>query len=148
MAGDDYGVGNQRGNRHTHTHQLSTWESRCTGPLPAVSARLRHGSVRRTQETYSHMIHKQDDAAARKWEEFQNQIQSPSRALCVRQEGNPRLRSSSAVNERNTSRPFRFTIHVNVTLVKLPDAPRDVRRPGSLAGSYERFRCRKFGSTV
>jgi integrase len=42
-------------------------------PLPAVSARLGHGSIRTTQEIYSHMIHGQDDEAARKWEEFQNQ---------------------------------------------------------------------------
>jgi len=107
VAGDDYGVGNQRGNHHTHTHQLSTWESRCTRPttplpfrrrrlpkgaslhslrhsqrshllassvpLPAVSARLGHSSVRTTQEIYSHMVHEHDDEAARKWEEFQNQ---------------------------------------------------------------------------
>jgi hypothetical protein len=42
-------------------------------PLPAVSARLGHGSIRTTQEIYSHMIHGRDDEAARKWEEFQNQ---------------------------------------------------------------------------
>jgi len=42
-------------------------------PLPAVSARLGHGSIRTTQEIHSHMIHGQDDEAARKWEEFQNQ---------------------------------------------------------------------------
>ncbi len=41
--------------------------------MPAVSARLGHGSIRTTQEIYSHMIHGQDDEAARKWEEFQNQ---------------------------------------------------------------------------
>jgi hypothetical protein len=29
--------------------------------------------IRTTQEIYSHMIHGQDDQAARKWEEFQNQ---------------------------------------------------------------------------
>jgi hypothetical protein len=42
-------------------------------PLTAVSARLDHGSIRTTQEIYSHMIHGQDDEGARKWEEFQNQ---------------------------------------------------------------------------
>jgi hypothetical protein len=42
-------------------------------PLPAVSARLGHGSIRTTQVIYSHMIHGQYDEAARKWEEFQNQ---------------------------------------------------------------------------
>jgi hypothetical protein len=35
-------------------------------PLPAVSAHLGHGSIRTTQEIYSHMIHGQDDEAARK----------------------------------------------------------------------------------
>jgi len=41
--------------------------------LPAVSARLGHGSIRTTQEIYSHMIHGQDDAAAEASEKFQNQ---------------------------------------------------------------------------
>jgi integrase len=55
--------------RHTHTsHLLASGV-----PLPAVSARLGHASIRTTQEIYSHMIHGQDDEAARKWEEFQNQ---------------------------------------------------------------------------
>jgi integrase len=55
--------------RHTHTsHLLASGV-----PLPAVSACLGHGSIRTTQEIYSHMIHGQDDEAARKWEEFQNQ---------------------------------------------------------------------------
>jgi hypothetical protein len=39
-------------------------------PLPAVSARLGHGSIRTTQEIYSHMIHGHDDEAGKKWEEF------------------------------------------------------------------------------
>jgi integrase len=55
--------------RHTHTsHLLASGV-----PLPAVSARLGNGSIRTTQEIYSHMIHGQDDEAAKKWEEFQNQ---------------------------------------------------------------------------
>lgn len=55
--------------RHSHCSHLQA-----SGvPLPAVSARLGHGSIRTTQEIYSHMIHGQDDEAARKWEEFQNQ---------------------------------------------------------------------------
>jgi integrase len=55
--------------RHTHTsHLLASGV-----PLPAVSARLGHGSIRTTQEIYLHMIHGQDDEAAKKWEEFQNQ---------------------------------------------------------------------------
>ena len=55
--------------RHSHcSHLLASGV-----PLPAVSARLGHGSICTTQEIYSHMIHGQDDEAARKWEEFQNQ---------------------------------------------------------------------------
>jgi integrase len=58
--------------RHTHTsHLLASGV-----PLPAVSARLGHGSIRTTQEIYAHMIHGQDDDAARKWEEFQRQTTS------------------------------------------------------------------------
>ena len=53
--------------RHTHTsHLLASGV-----PLPAVSARLGHGSIRTTQEIYSHMIHGQDDEAAVRWDEFQ-----------------------------------------------------------------------------
>jgi integrase len=53
--------------RHTHTsHLLASGV-----PLPAVSARLGHSSIRTTQEIYAHMIHGQDDEAARRWEEFQ-----------------------------------------------------------------------------
>ena len=40
-------------------------------PLPAVSARLGHSSVRTTQEIYAHMITGQDEEAARKYEEYQ-----------------------------------------------------------------------------
>jgi integrase len=55
--------------RHTHTsHLLASGV-----PLPAISARLGHQSIRTTQEIYAHMIHGQDDEAAQKWEEFQNQ---------------------------------------------------------------------------
>ncbi len=55
--------------RHTHTsHLLASGV-----PLPAVSARLGHGSIRTTQEIYSHIIHGQDEAAAEAWEKFQNQ---------------------------------------------------------------------------
>ena len=49
-------------------------------PLPAVSARL----GRRTQEIYSHMIHGQDDLAARKWEELINRVGSSRRACAVK----------------------------------------------------------------
>jgi len=39
-------------------------------PLPAVSARLGHSSIRTTQEIYSHCLNGQDDEATRKWEEY------------------------------------------------------------------------------
>ena len=53
--------------RHTHTsHLLADGVS-----LPVVSARLGHSSVRVTAEIYSHMIHGQDDEAARRWEDYQ-----------------------------------------------------------------------------
>jgi integrase len=53
--------------RHTHgSHLLANGV-----PLPVVSARLGHSSVRVTADIYSHAIHGQDDEAARKWEEFQ-----------------------------------------------------------------------------
>jgi len=53
--------------RHTHTSHLLADGV----PLPVVSERLGHSSVRTTQEIYAHMIHGQDDDAARRWEEFQ-----------------------------------------------------------------------------
>jgi integrase len=57
--------------RHTHTsHLLANGV-----PLPVVSARLGHSSIRTTQEIYAHMIHGQDDEAAKKWEEFQHRNQ-------------------------------------------------------------------------
>jgi len=53
--------------RHSHTSILLA----AGVPLPAVSARLGHSSVRTTQDIYAHMITGQDEEAARKWEEFQ-----------------------------------------------------------------------------
>jgi integrase len=53
--------------RHTHTSVLLA----AGVPLPAVSTRLGHSSVRTTQEVYAHMITGQDEEAARKWEEYQ-----------------------------------------------------------------------------
>jgi integrase len=55
--------------RHSHTsHLLASGV-----PLPAVSARLGHSSMRTTLEIYGHMIPGQDDEAARRWDEFQKQ---------------------------------------------------------------------------
>jgi integrase len=59
--------------RHTHTSILLAQGV----PLPAVSARLGHSSVRTTQEIYSHMITGQDEEAARKWEEYQQRNTQP-----------------------------------------------------------------------
>jgi integrase len=53
--------------RHSHTSVLLAEGV----PLPAVSARLGHSSVRTTQEIYAHMITGQDEEAARKWEAYQ-----------------------------------------------------------------------------
>src|SRR6266478_5171471 len=52
--------------RHTHTSHLLADGV----PLPVVSARLGHSSVRVTAEIYSHMIHGQDDEAALRWDKF------------------------------------------------------------------------------
>jgi integrase len=52
--------------RHSHTSVLLAQGV----PLPAVSARLGHSSVRTTQEIYAHMITGQDEEAARKYEEY------------------------------------------------------------------------------
>ncbi|MGD0497573.1 MAG: tyrosine-type recombinase/integrase [Bryobacteraceae bacterium] len=55
--------------RHSHgSHMLAQGV-----PLPAVSARLGHSSVRVTADVYAHAIHGQDDEAVRKWEEYQRQ---------------------------------------------------------------------------
>jgi integrase len=53
--------------RHTHTSHLLDDGV----PLPVVSARLGHSSVRVTAEIYAHMIHGQDDEAADRWDEYQ-----------------------------------------------------------------------------
>jgi integrase len=47
-------------------------------PLPVVSARLGHSSIRTTQEIYAHMIHGQDDAAADRWDEYQKRHALPA----------------------------------------------------------------------
>ncbi|MGA2137144.1 MAG: tyrosine-type recombinase/integrase [Bryobacteraceae bacterium] len=63
--------------RHTHTsHLLASGV-----PLPAVSARLGHSSIRTTQEIYAHMITGQDDEAARLWEDFQLKNESRGKGI-------------------------------------------------------------------
>jgi hypothetical protein len=49
-------------------------------PLPVVSARLGHSSVKVTAEVYSHMINGQDDDAAYQWDAFQKQNHPGKRA--------------------------------------------------------------------
>jgi integrase len=62
--------------RHTHTsHLLANGV-----PLPVVSARLGHSSVRVTAEIYSHMINGQDDEAASQWDDFQTKNTITKRA--------------------------------------------------------------------
>jgi integrase len=62
--------------RHTHTsHLLANGV-----PLPVVSARLGHSSVRVTAEIYSHMINGQDYEAASKWDDFQHRS-SPEKRM-------------------------------------------------------------------
>ena len=53
--------------RHSHTSILLAEGV----PLPAVSARLGHSSIRTTQEVYAHMITGQDQDAAAKYDEYQ-----------------------------------------------------------------------------
>jgi integrase len=52
--------------RHSHTSVVLAQGV----PLPAVSARLGHSSVRTTQEIYAHLITGQDEGAARKYDDY------------------------------------------------------------------------------
>lgn len=53
--------------RHSHgSHMLANGV-----PLPVVSQRLGHSSVRVTADVYAHAIHGQDDEAVQKWIEYQ-----------------------------------------------------------------------------
>jgi integrase len=62
--------------RHTHASELLD----AGVPLPVVSARLGHSSIRVTADTYAHAIHGQDDEAVRRWEEYR-QRNRPSRPI-------------------------------------------------------------------
>jgi integrase len=65
--------------RHTHASELLD----IGVPLPVVSARLGHSSVRVTADIYSHAIHGQDDEAARRWEEYhqRNRPSQPTKSV-------------------------------------------------------------------
>jgi integrase len=62
--------------RHSHGSHLLAMGV----PLPVVSERLGHSSVRVTADVYSHAIHGQDDEAAQKWTEFQRKSVSRTHA--------------------------------------------------------------------
>ncbi len=53
--------------RHTHVSEMIDEGV----PLSVISARLGHSSIRTTADIYAHMIHGQDDEAARRWDERQ-----------------------------------------------------------------------------
>ena len=61
---------------HLLRHTLASQMLDSGVPLPVVSQRLGHSSVRVTADIYSHAIHGQDDEAVRKWEEYQRQNRS------------------------------------------------------------------------
>jgi integrase len=62
--------------RHSHgSHMLASGV-----PLPVVSERLGHSSVRTTADIYAHAIHGQDDEAVKKWEEYQTRSRAQQRA--------------------------------------------------------------------
>ncbi|MGH9658745.1 MAG: tyrosine-type recombinase/integrase, partial [Bryobacteraceae bacterium] len=65
--------------RHTHASELLD----AGVPLPVVSARLGHSSVRVTADIYSHAIHGQDDEAVRRWEEYRqrNRPSQPTKSV-------------------------------------------------------------------
>ena len=53
--------------RHSHGSHLVADKM----PLPVVSERLGHSSIRTTVDVYTHALRGQDDDAARRWDEFQ-----------------------------------------------------------------------------
>jgi integrase len=65
--------------RHTHASELLD----AGVPLPVVSARLGHASIRVTADIYSHAIHGQDDEAVRRWEEYRqrNRPSQPTKSV-------------------------------------------------------------------
>jgi len=59
------------GSLHLLRHTLASQMLDSGVPLPVVSQRLGHSSVRVTADIYSHAIHGEDDEAVRRWEEYQ-----------------------------------------------------------------------------
>jgi integrase len=62
---------------HLLRHTLASQMLDSGVPLPVVSQRLGHSSVRMTADIYSHAIHGQDDEAVRRWEEYQQRNRPP-----------------------------------------------------------------------
>lgn len=62
------------GSLHLLRHSMASQMLDAGVPLPVVSARLGHSSIRTTAEIYSHAIHGQDDEGTRRWEEYQKRI--------------------------------------------------------------------------
>lgn len=56
---------------HLLRHTLASQMLDSGVPLPVVSKRLGHASIRTTAEIYSHAIHGEDDEATRRWEDYQ-----------------------------------------------------------------------------
>jgi integrase len=64
--------------RHSHgSHMLANGV-----PLPVVSQRLGHSSVKTTADIYAHAIHGQDDEAVKKWEEYQERNRAQQSKPC------------------------------------------------------------------
>ncbi len=71
---------------HLLRHTLALQMPDSGSPLPVVSQRLGHSSVRVTADVYAHAIHGQDDEAVRRWEDHQ-QRNRPAKAKTSK--GNP-----------------------------------------------------------
>jgi integrase len=56
---------------HSLRHSLGSHLVADGVPLPVVSERLGHSSIRTTADVYTHALRGQDDDAARRWDEFQ-----------------------------------------------------------------------------
>jgi integrase len=63
---------------HVLRHTLASQMLDGGVPLPVVSARLGHSSIRTTAEIYSHAIHGQDDEATRRLEEYRQRNRASS----------------------------------------------------------------------
>ncbi len=72
------------GSLHLLRHTLASQMLDSGVPLPAVSARLGHSSIRTTAEIYSHAIHGSDDEATRKWEAYQQQQRQRSAGEAIK----------------------------------------------------------------